>query len=743
MILALAAPFVYSLRKQWSASTSAPPQATFVGSKTCKTCHPSEYNQWKGSDHDLAMAEANEQTVFGDFSNVTYHDPHSGKDSRFFLEDGKYKVQTEGPDGDAGTFTITHTFGHYPLQQYLVPFPGGRLQCLPVAWDRDKKQWYRLPPYDVKGPGDWLHWTRGGQTWNGMCAECHSTVLQKQYHIDSDSYTTGWFEINVGCEACHGPSSQHLAWAERPAMARKQTQNYGLQFSTSDLAPERQIVLCAPCHARRYQLGDNTHDNGELLDIMVPSLLSEDLYHTDGQIKEEVYVYGSFTQSKMYHRGVRCSDCHNMHSLKPLLDHETSNALCLQCHQKTVYDSYSHHFHKDTYKGKPSKGKSCVKCHMPGKYYMGIDYRPDHSLRIPRPDLSLKLDTPNSCSTVDCHGDKPLSWVIEHYGKWYGQARKPHYGEILALGRSGAPDAAQPLRDLVGDGLQPAIVRATGLLLLSGYPDSETQQTILQTLDSDEALLRHTALRILDHPDEQVILQCIAPKLYDPVKAVRLEAAVKLSQVPTEKIREQDQETLAATLEEYRNAMRYNGDFAPQRYNLGNIESRQGNKEAAIELYREALEIDDQFVPAKVNLAMELNTLGKNGEAEQLFREVIASHPEMHHITYSLGLLLAEMQKYEEAAQILAQAAQGLPGNSRIQYNLALVTLKLQRYEEGSAILERLVEKDPDDQHYFVTLANLYMSFSLYDRVRMLAEKVLQQNPEHQQAKELLRLLDR
>ena len=734
----LATPFVYTYRTSKIETNTQPAISEFAGTATCKECHQDAYRKWQGSDHDRAMAVADDQTVLGNFANVTFTDPYTSKKSRFFRQDGKFQVETEGPDGKNEIFTITHTFGFYPLQQYLIPFPGGRLQCLSIAWDVDRQKWYRLPPYDVKDHTDWLHWTRGGQTWNTMCAECHSTQLKKNFDMQTGSYNTTWFEINVGCEACHGPAARHVQWARQPALARRQTENYGLTVVTENLSPKQQIATCAPCHSRRYQLGDNDHQQGEILDLMVPSLLTEDLYYADGQIKEEVYVYGSYTQSKMYHKGVRCSDCHDMHSLKL---HKEKNELCLQCHRASEYDTKEHHFHKQMVDGKPSEGYLCVKCHMPGQYYMGIDFRPDHSLRIPRPDLSQKLNSPNGCSTADCHANKPLEWVVENYTKWYGQDRKPHYGEILAAGGAGEPEAYDRLISLIDDGLLPAIVRATALSLLNNYRRPETTTVLQRALASDEPLLRHTALRLMENPDEDTVLKLIAPKLYDPVKAVRLEAALKLASVPKEKLREHDLGVFAENLQQYRLAMEYNGDFAPQCYNLGNLERVQGNSEKAQAYYRQAIAIDDRFFPAKVNLAMEYNLAGKNKEAEKLLREVVVSEPELYEVSYSLGLLLSEMKDYKEAVTYLKRAADGMLYYSRARYNQGLALLKLERWEEGAAAIEQAVLQDPTVNEYFVTLVNLYLNFRMTARAQTIAEKVLQLVPDHAYARELLETL--
>ena len=736
-VVILLSPLLYLLKAQTVEPVPSAGPAEFVGSEKCKKCHETAYNKWRGSHHDLAMDVANDTTVLGDFADANYTDPYNDVTSRFYRQDSKFFVQTEGPDGQPGEFEITHTFGAYPLQQYLVPFPDGRLQCLNIAWDVEKKTWYRLPPYVVEGPQDWLHWTRSGQTWNVMCAECHSTRLTKGYDPDTGAYQTTWFEIDVGCEACHGPGAEHLVWADKPPFAREKVENFALKIRTNRLDTSAQIKLCAPCHSRRFQLGDNQHVEGELLDVMVPQLLDEGLYYPDGQIFDEVYVYGSFVQSKMYQHGVRCSDCHDIHSLKR---HKEKNDLCTQCHRAEIYDSKEHHFHKQVHNGKPSDGYLCVKCHMPGRIYMGADYRPDHSLRIPRPDLSAKLGTPNACSAKGCHADKSLAWNVEHYTKWYGETRKPHYGEGLAAGRRRKPEAEPELIRLAEDSLLPAIVRATALELLRSYPTAASQTTLAKALEDDDALIRYTAIRSLEYFDAETRLKRIAPKLYDPVKAVRMEAAMMLSVMPKEMLREDDQEAFEQGLAEYREAMLYNADMAAQRYNLGNLAVNQGDDEQAIAVYEKAIAIDDRFYPAKVNLAMLYNRQDKNREAEKLLREVVEREPELYEVSYSLGLLLAEMQQYQDAERYLGKAAVGM-NYGRAHYNHGQVLMVLNKPRQAETALQKALSLEPQNQEFFIALAQLFLKNGRPDKARSLAIETLHSVPDHIAATDLLRHL--
>jgi len=645
---------------------SGGPEATFVGRESCKPCHELEFSTWLNSDHDRAMAEATDETVLGDFSGVEF--TSHGITSRFFRSDGRFMVSTQGTDGEMTDFEVTHTFGVEPLQQYLVPFPGGRMQCLNIAWDSDRNQWFDLNPDLVIPPDDWLHWTRAAQNWNGMCAECHSTNLKKGFDAGTRTYSTTWSEIDVSCEACHGPGSEHVRWADIPPMARPEVDDFGLTVDTGSIQSTQLVELCAPCHSRRSELGDYDHTQASLLDIQIPSVLEQGTYFADGQILEEDYVWGSFTQSKMYHNDVGCSDCHDSHSLKLKFD---GNELCAQCHRADVYDTREHHFHKKVHEGKPSDGALCVKCHMPESPFMVIDWRADHSIRIPRPDLSVTLNTPNACSQEGCHGDKPLSWSVDAFTKWYGMAKKPHYGTTLTAGREVRPEALAELVRMTGDELYPAIVRATALTLLGAYPGEESRRAFAAALVDEDSLVRYTAVNSVSAEGPEALVEVLVPLLFDPVRAVRLQTAVRLADAPDQLLKTYQREALDQALADYKDAMEYSLDFSFAGHNLGNLAARLGKNAEAEKHYREAIAIDQLFYPAKVNLAVLLSAEGRNNEAEVLLREVLEAYPEEHQVAYSLGLLLAETGRYPEAETWLTRAAAGMPGHPGAQRNLA------------------------------------------------------------------------
>jgi tetratricopeptide (TPR) repeat protein len=700
-------------------------EAAFVGREQCIDCHEEAFEQWSGSHHDNAMDHANEETILGDFDNAEVE--YDGVTARFYRKDEGYFAFTEGPGGEMTEFEVLYTFGVEPLQQYLVPLEGGRLQALPLAWDVEQQRWFDLYPDTDISAGDWLHWTRNAQNWTGMCAECHSTDLRKNYDPESKTFDTTWSEIDVSCEACHGPASLHIAWADIDPMGRPDLENYGLVVDTSVMDNRQQVEMCAPCHSRRSEIGDYDHGPADLLENLLPSLLREGVYHADGQILEEDYVWGSFVQSKMYRNGVRCSDCHDVHSLAL---HKEGNDLCLQCHRADTYDAYEHHFHKKVYEGLPSDGALCIKCHMPEQPFMVIDYRADHSLRVPRPDLSLEIGVPNSCSQSGCHDDQTVEWSADAYTTWYGQARKPHFGSILAAAQAGEPSAQEGLISLVESPLYPAVVRATALDALQAYPDARTNLVMQRALGDEEALVRHTAVESIAAATPEGLVELLAPLLFDAVRAVRIRTASRLGGVGREYFKAYQREALDKELAEYIGAMRASLDFAATGMNLGNLYNAQGEVATAEHYYRTALDVDDLFYPAKMNLAVLLSQQGETDEAEQLLREVLDAYPEQYDAAYSLALLLVGLNQVEEGLRYLARAAEGMPQRSRVHYNYGLLLAQLSRDDEAEAALSRALDLEPESFDYLYALIDFHYTRDQLDKALVLADRMIQAHPQ-------------
>ncbi|HXV31252.1 MAG TPA: multiheme c-type cytochrome, partial [Sinorhizobium sp.] len=457
--------------------------ATFVGSETCAGCHRAQAELWRGSQHQRAMAHATDTSVLGDFSDVSFG--YHGVRSRFFRENGRFLVETDGADGKLAVFEIKYTFGVDPLQQYLIEFPDGRLQALSLAWDSRPKEkggqrWFHLYPGEQIRHDDVLHWTKRNQNWNFMCAECHSTGVRKNYDAARDGFATSWAEISVGCEGCHGKGSAHVAWArDRQSLwpfGRRDDPEKGLvvrfderrdvtwsidaksgnaRRSVAPATLRKEVETCGLCHARRAGFSEGWVPGQWLSHTHLVSPLIRGLYHADGQMRDEVYTYGSFKQSKMFAAGVTCSDCHEPHSAK---QRQSGDNVCLQCHASQKYTSATHHQHETV-----APPLSCASCHMPARTYMVVDPRHDHGFRIPRPDHSVKLGLPNACNA--CHADRSAEWAAATVEGWHGPRRKgfQNYAEAFHAAWANQANAGALLAAVASAPDAPAFARASAL----------------------------------------------------------------------------------------------------------------------------------------------------------------------------------------------------------------------------------------------------------------------------------------
>lgn len=725
--------------------------AEYVGRDACADCHTLETEQWTGSHHDLAMEVATEQTVLGDFGDAVFH--HRGQATRFFREQDRFMVRTEGPDGEIGDYPIRYTFGVSPLQQYLIELPGGRLQALGIAWDSRRpsqggQRWFHLYPDDALAPGDPRHWAGNDQNWNYMCAECHSTNLTKNFDETNGTFDTTWSEIDVSCEACHGPGSDHMAWATagEPASDTKglsvdltRTGQWSFRGATNIASRQTssdgrgEIETCARCHSRRASLWPTYRHGEPFLDTHRPSLLEAGLYHSDGQILDEVYVYGSFLQSRMYHAGVTCADCHNPHSLELKAN---GNELCAQCHRPELYDRRSHHQHETN-----TEGSQCVSCHMPATTYMVIDPRRDHSMRIPRPDLSSTLQTPNACNR--CHLDQTSEWAANAISRWFPNGRRePHYGEALLAGRQGQIGADKALRDLIENPTTPNIVKGTAATLLAPYRNSHALAAARKLAADSDPLLRWSALQVLaDWPVRERVTLAL-PLINDEVRLVRAEAALQLIDVPRSSLPVETVQSIDRAMDEYLTAQRNNAERAEYLTNIANFYLRSGRPAEAEAKFLVAIRTDPMFAPAYVNLADLYRALGRDPTGERLLRRAIQRIPDTAVLQHSLGLLLIRQGRLNEAVQALRNAAELDEGSSRFLYVYAVALLSSGQTTKALEQMTRAHELRPADTEILQGLVATLIEQGNLERAQHYAGLLVRASPENQQARALLQRLE-
>ncbi len=660
--------------------------ARFVGSAGCVGCHQAQAALWKGSHHTQAMQPARDATVLGDFADARF--VNGGITSVFHRDGARFMVRTEGPDGVLHEFEIAHTFGVYPLQQYLIALPGGRLQALGIAWDSRPTQaggqrWYALYPDQSLAPGSRLHWTGRDQTWNYMCAACHTTDLHKKYDLAADSYATTFVETGVGCEACHGPGSRHLDWAKgatsqgAPEDPRKGIVAWlkanteaswvmdaarGIARRSVPRASDTELEVCAGCHARAGAIADSPVPGTPFLDAYLPVLLEPGLYHADGQIEGEVFEYGSFLQSRMHQAGVTCSDCHEPHGASLRAE---GNALCAQCHMPAKFDVPAHHHHQVD-----SAGAQCANCHMPTRTYMGVDARRDHSIRVPRPDLSVSLGTPNACS--GCHAEKDAAWAAGVVAGWFpgGRQTQPHYGQVLAAGRAGGVGAERLVDGLIGDRAAPGIARATALLELPRIATAASLPVWRAALADPDPLVRLGAVR--GQPGGASTNADLLPLLADPTLAVRTEAARALAGIDPMGLTAPQRAALARATEELRVAFMVSADRPETHVNFGLLDTRLGLSGRAAADYQTALRLDPGFVPALVNLADLDRAQGQDGQGVAHLQQALALEPDNADAHHALGLLLVRRKDYPGALRELERAQSLAPDNARYVYVYAV-----------------------------------------------------------------------
>ena len=639
------------------------------------------------------MLPATGANVLGDFNDVTvtFH----GIETRFYRQGEAFRVATVGLDGKPADFEVPYTFGHYPLQQYLVDIGNGRLQALNVAWDsraadQGGQRWYHLQDDENIDPDHPFFWARHFQNANSRCIECHSTDFKKNFDAASDSYTTSWSEPGVGCESCHGPASRHLGLATSnnltdedtgfPRQARPRL-SWAFEEEAAIATPSgardgSYLDACGACHSRRSTSGDIEalapyHDRYRL------ALIEPGLYFDDGQIDDEVFVLGSFLQSKMQQKGVTCGNCHDPHSGKMLAD---GNALCAQCHQPKTFDTRSHHHHEPG-----TSGALCVDCHMPERVYMTVDPRRDHSFPIPDPERSLDSATPNACN--NCHGDKTPAWAVESMRGW---------GITITPSRWKAINRGLDLQDSLvfhdyarnpSSGL-PGLRAASLLAKMAAFPSRLAFERASAQLSSPDPLLRRAAVGVLQSAPPEARWQLLNPLIEDPLQTVRHEVAIALADLLAQ-LGGNDAERLEGLIDELRESLEYHADSPAGQLAIGNLELRMGFPILAEQAFNKALEIEPSFVPALINLADLYRSFGSEGEAQALLLKALDVAPDSANTNHAYGLYLVRVGNQDDSLKYLEAATRQQDAHPRHVYVYAIALDSRGQTDKAMQLIEQ------------------------------------------------------
>jgi tetratricopeptide (TPR) repeat protein len=735
---------------QESVASTADPPVNYVGAASCRECHEPEYRAWETSDHSQAMQPAEPGHVLGNFDGA--HFTYANVTSTFFRRDGRFWVRTDGADGALQDFEVKYAFGVSPLQQYLIELAGGRMQALSIAWDTRPKpaggqRWFHLYPGEAIDHQDELHWTGRQQNWNFMCADCHSTNVHKGYDATADRYRTRWSDINVACEACHGPGSRHVTWARTSPASRRGDNGLTIHFferrgvrwtpDPGTLRPRRsaprttstEIDVCAQCHSRREQIAEGYTAGAPLEDYYVPELIMPGLYYADGQQRDEVYTYGSFLQSRMAHQGVTCADCHEPHSQQL---RAPGNLLCAQCHAPAHYDSAAHHFHKPQ-----SAGAQCVSCHMPPRTYMVIDARRDHSFRIPRPDRSVHMGVPNACNA--CHQDRGARWADEQIR--IRTDRSPAgfqtFAEVFDAADSNDPASTNGLRRIADDLAQPAIVRASALARLASTPAPVALDAATRHLADPDPSVRRAALMVFETVPPEARRALVAPLLSERVRSVRLQAAWVLAPASGGITGTADERAFTRAAGELIASRRYRADRPEDRTTLGVFLAQLGRRDEAIAEYRAALHLSPRYTPAYVNLSDLQRQQGTERQAEQTLRDGLAVMPQDAMLHHALGLSLARSGRHADAVQELKRAA-NLSSDARFTYAYAVALHSAGRVKEAIDTLERARARNPNDREVLVALATFHRDAGAIIKALEYAEQLSRVYPDDVEARALV-----
>ncbi len=683
-------------------------------SQKCQSCHLEQFTDWSHSQHAVANRLVTKETDLKPFSTDQVREYGKLKTS-FETETEHLIIKQTDPDNKSQIYYPEAVIGITPEIQYLIPFPDGRLQVFDEAYDPHKNEWFNVFGSEVRDPKEWGSWQNRGNNWNSQCAYCHMSDYKKNYSVETDTYKSTWAAMGVNCSQCHGDPTDHL-------------KDPKTSLSTKENTPTLTMDNCAACHSRREELTADFKAGEKFVDHYRLMLADDPLYyHPDGQQNDEVFVYGSFMNSRMGHKGITCQDCHNPHSGKLIIPTE-KNALCLSCHASpgrkdaVIIDPLTHSHHDD------NSGNSCVECHMPEKTYMQRDPRRDHYFGIPDPLLSKELNTPNACAK--CHADQDLDWAIKWTDKWYGKKMdRPTRtrARVIARAQQGDQTVIPELLKLAKTE-EIAFWRATLTALLRPWANESKEITdFLKTkLKDSDPTVRAIAVQALEPIPE--MLTDIEPLKKDSSRLVRLDAVFALP-----KTERQDSPA-------YQELLAYLDNQSDQPAGLlkrAQLKMKEGENLEAEQLLKKIIEWDTSAVNYHF-LAQFYYSNGKSQDAIRNYQQAIKMDPNNFEYTYNLSLLYAENAMLTEAVRMLEKTVELNINFGRAWYNLGLAYSEQGKIDSAIKSLILAEKSLPTSAEVPYALATIYLNKSDFTNAERATLKSLEIDSSYLPARELL-----
>ncbi|TPV58350.1 hypothetical protein FJ444_09925 [Aestuariibacter sp. GS-14] len=700
----------------------------YVGAQACISCHKSQGDAWSRSDHFQSMQPATPDYVLGDFSD--FHFTAGKRTTRFYKQGEHYLIETLNEKGKAQSYPVQYVFGYYPLQQYLLETEEGRLQAFDVAWDSRPvsdggQRWYQLQDDSVTDPDHPFFWTGYYQNWNSRCAACHTTDFAKQFNADTNQYQSTWTDINVACESCHGPGKEHITRVKSKTYSLTQSglqelgKKLAFHFSEGDPiarstgnASETSLTLniCGACHSRRAELQEPITTAPYHQQFQLEGL-NEPLYFSDGQIRDEVFVLGSFLQSKMATAGVTCTNCHDPHSGDTILP---GAQVCSTCHAPDVFAQPLHTNNHE--------GADCLDCHMPERIYMGVDARRDH--RFHRPSSKH----PNSGSPcLACHTKESEEWVSNALVNWPKRkgASTDTLGEWAAINnRLSASDPTAVLEAIMhlNNTNLPVLESAALVEKIVTFAPREIINSVFDLARDEDPLARQSAARAAANLPETERYKIWLTLSQDPMRSVRsVVASTILSDSPEWFTRSPE---LTALLDEYQRILLRSQDHPGANLGLASIATYKQDLPAAIKFYEFALTVDPQHIPSLLSYADFLRNVGKEAKARELLQRALKYGSDIASVQFAYGLQQIRDKDYQAAIAHLRLAANSDDAVPRFSFVFAVALWQQNQRQQAVTVLAHANTRWPGNYDVLLTWAKYAYQLRDKDALRNSLEQL-------------------